>query len=216
MIDAFSICVVGCDCSGTKRNARFDRGNSMTVLQKLLWLCALSFFSLYSYAADTLVLCDSVTSELKGESQAPGATNCIDVSSWSWGVSESVSIGGSGGAGAGKPSFSAFSLQKFVDSSSTSLFSLLVKGATLTGVLEFRDYGSCVSACTSPTPYFTVDMTKPIVTAQSIGGSSDGRPTESVSFEYQIVKICYRTQDAEGMLGTPTCVTYNLTTAVTS
>jgi type VI secretion system secreted protein Hcp len=188
----------------------------MTVLQKLLWLCALSFFSLHSYAADTLVLCDSITSELKGESQAPGAPNCIDVSSWSWGVSEATAPGGGGGAGAGKPSFSAFSLQKFVDSSSTSLFSFLVKGASLTGVLQFRDYGSCVSACTTPTPYFTVDMTKPFVTAQSLGGSSDGRPTESVSFEYQIVKICYRTQDGEGMLSAPTCVTYNLLTAMTS
>ena len=184
----------------------------MTLLQKLLWLCALSLFSLYSYAADTLVLCDSITSELKGESQAPGATSCIDVSSWSWGANQVVSLAG----GAGKPEFSAFSLQKFVDSSSTSLFSFLVKGVPLTGVLQFRDYGTCVSACTTPTPYFTVDMTKAFVTAQSIGGSSEGRPTESISFAYQIVKICYRTQDGEGMLGAATCVTYNLATGITS
>ena len=183
----------------------------MTLLHKLLCLSILSFFSVYA-RADVLVLCDSMTSELKGESKANGATGCIDVASWSWGASDSITEG-AGGIQAGKPNLSNFSLQKFVDSSSTSLFTFLVTGAGLKGTLQFREYASCVDACTTPTPYLTVDMTKVHVASQSMGGSGD-RPTESVSLAYDSVKICYRTTDQSGMLGTAVCETYTISTGL--
>jgi type VI secretion system secreted protein Hcp len=185
----------------------------MTLLHKLLWLSVLSFFALHTHA-DTLVLCDSMSSELKGESKAPGATGCVDVTSWTWGASAQISLAG-GIVEEGKPSLSVFSLQKFVDSSSTGLFGDLVGGVLLKGTLQFREYGNCPAGCSSPTPYFTVDMTKAHVTAQSIGGAGD-RPTESVSLQYDSVKLCYRTADESGTLGAPVCQTYTISTGLSS
>ncbi len=186
----------------------------MTFSQKLLCLCALSIFGLHAHA-DTLVLCDSMTSELKGESVAAGAVGCIDVASFSWGASVPISQS-SGVIQAGKPSLADFSLQKYVDSSSTSLFALLVSGATLKGTLQLREYGTCSNACPTPTPYFTVDLTRVKIASQSLGGSGD-RPSESISFAYDGIKLCYRPQDPQtGMLQTQTCETYTISTGMSS
>ncbi|MEP6484609.1 MAG: type VI secretion system tube protein Hcp [Rudaea sp.] len=184
----------------------------MTRALKLVGLFVLGFFGFHAHAAlaDTLVLCDSMSSELKGESQAAGAIGCIDVLSWSWSGTTVVIVGG-GGGGAGKPTLAEFSLQKPLDSSSTSLFRFLVSGAPLKGTLQFRQYGQCAATCSNPIPYLTIDMTKARVTSQSLGGSEE-QPSESIKFLYDAYKLCYRPTDSNGVLGTQTCQMFTIST----
>jgi type VI secretion system secreted protein Hcp len=187
----------------------------MTRSLKLFWLSVLGLFGLHAhaaFAADSLVLCDSTPSELKGESIVNGATNCVDVLSWSWGSSLAVSApNGAGGFGVGRPLIGSFSLQKYVDTSSTTFFKFIVTASPLKGTLQFRAYGNCAETCSNPTPYLTVDMTKVYVTSQSMGGSGD-RSTESISLTFDTVKLCYRPSDQQGNLGNALCQSYTVST----
>ena len=186
----------------------------MKFLRPLLGLIALSFVAVNAFAAETIVLCDSMSTELKGESKAPGATGCVDLSSWGWGESLTTSVSGGGGGGGGKANLSDFTLQKFVDSSTVTFATFLQKATPFKGTLQFRAYIDCAGACSTPTPFFTIDMTRVFVASQSVGGSGDGRPTESISLAYDTIKVCYRTTDPDtGMLGTPLCQSYSVATS---
>lgn len=184
----------------------------MTLPQKLVWLSALALFGMHAPAAfaETLVLCDSNSAELKGESQAAGAPGCVELLSWTWGVSSPVGQLGSG-SGTGQATYSPLSFQKFVDSSSTTFFKFLTTGTHFVGTLQLRVYGNCPQNCPTPTPYLTIDLSGPYVSTQSSGGSGDDRPTESISLAFKTAKLCYRIADPQsGVLATAVCETYTV------
>src|ERR1700760_2194592 len=113
----------------------------MKFVSSLLCVVALICVGAQVRAAETVVLCDSMSSELKGESVVAGAVGCVDLSSWSWGDSNPVSESGSGGVGAGKPTLSNLNIEKFVDSSTVMLMADLLRGTRFQGTLQLRVYG---------------------------------------------------------------------------
>jgi type VI secretion system secreted protein Hcp len=135
---------------------------------------------------------------IKGESQAKGFKDAIDVQSFSWGVSNPAGgQRGFGGAGAGRATFSDLSIEKRLDSSSPSLMVHVANGQLIrTGVMTI------VNAGETPVPYYRLCLQNIRVTSDQYAGSSE-TPQESVTFAYGAIQQIYSTQNSEGGLGTP-------------
>jgi len=171
---------------------------------KSLWLFLLSVLGLSggAAAATTAVLCNS---DIQGESLFAAAPGCIDVLAWSWGLS--LPPGGIGGS----VGIQGFSVTKYIDSSSENLFAFVTNQIRLSDTVEFRDYVTCSTGCTSQTPYLTIHMKGTRVASQSMGGSGgEDRHTENVTFTFDQISYCYRPTTKGGTLGPAQCFAYDL------
>lgn len=179
----------------------------MTRLMKGFWLLLLSLLGLHvgvASAATTSVLCNS---DIQGDSTNPNAPNCIDVLAWSWGLSAPSP---SGGVGTSKASLQEFSFTKYTDSSSEDFFRLVATQKQIGGIVEFRDYGSCSSGCSSTTPYLTIHMKHVVVTSQSMGGSDgDDRHAENISLSFDEISYCF-TAAAAGKSPPAQCFAFSI------
>ncbi|MGA7296501.1 MAG: type VI secretion system tube protein Hcp [Rhodanobacteraceae bacterium] len=154
-----------------------------------------------AHAGSTGVLCNS---DIQGESEVPGATGCIDVLAWSWGLSS----GGGSGGGTSLPSLQDISLTKYVDSSSEDLMRLVATQTPIKGVVEFNEYVDCASGCPSGI-YLSIHMKGVTVSSQSSGGTpSDSRHTENITLSFDEISYCY-SPTVKGALGTPQCYAYS-------
>jgi type VI secretion system secreted protein Hcp len=137
-----------------------------------------------------------------GGSPAGHGADGIEVSSWSWGVSNSS---GSTGGGAGKVKFNEFTIKKTVDSASPLFFRAVAQGQHYHSVILYFDEapGSSGASGTPPTyaTYMTITLTNVFISADAIfggaGGSSSGdRPTESITLNFAKVQMTYSPQGA--------------------
>lgn len=162
----------------------------MARTMKVLWFSLLGFFGLHGGAAFAQingVLCGS---DIQGESEVPGATGCVDVLAWSWGLSNAS---GAGGGGAGVSQFQDISMTKYIDTSSEDLFRFTATQAPLSGIVEYREYIECGTGCTPTDPSLTIHMRSARLTSLSTGGSSgESRHTENISLTYDDISYCYR------------------------
>lgn len=144
---------------------------------------------------------------VKGESQAVGMSDNIELDSFSFGASNPADIGG-GGLSAGKCSLSDFSFSCALDSSSFQILKSLYSGAHVaTAVFTGRKSGGGGT----PYNYLVVTMTNCYITSQSTGGGSTGTPTQSVSIAYEQIKYEYFTQDTStGATSSAGTATYNI------
>ena len=144
---------------------------------------------------------------VKGESQAKGFTNWIDIFSYSLGVSNPTSVGTGTGSGAGKADFSSVSIQKTIDTATPSLFLNCASGKHFTKAqLKVLEAGG-----DSPVEFLVIDFTQVFVDAVSWGGSSGGtKPSESVSFSSATVQFTYTPQTATGSAGSPVPFGWNV------
>lgn len=178
---------------------------------KAAWLLLLGLLGLYggtASASGVSVLCHD---DIKGESTFKGASGCIDVLAWSWGLAAPTPDPGSPGGGAGGvAAIQGFTVTKYVDSSSDNLFSFVTRQMPLNGIVEFRDYHFCVAGCGSSAPYLTIHMRNTLVSSQSVGGSAgDDRHTENVTFTFGEVSYCYRAVNQDGSLGDAQCFAWS-------
>lgn len=146
-------------------------------------------------ASDFLLELDGI----KGESQdkAKGAT--IEVSSFTWGVSNVGTSGGGGGGGASKANFSDIGFACTTNVASTSLFLRCVNGKPIPkATLHVRKQGE------TPQEYYTITLTDCLVSSFQTGGSdgSGSQPTESFSLNYAKIEFEYKPQKADGTLDT--------------
>ncbi|MDN5937421.1 MAG: type VI secretion system tube protein Hcp [Salinisphaera sp.] len=134
---------------------------------------------------------------VKGESKDSKHPDEIELLSWSWGASQPGSMHTSGGGGVGKASFSDLSIQKFVDSSSPTLWKFLTKGSHFaTGTFVQRKAGG------EQVEYFVIDLKKILVSSVSTGGSGgDEQLTESISLNFEEFKLSYVPQKDDGTAG---------------
>jgi type VI protein secretion system component Hcp len=190
------------------------RGIAMTPSIKSLGLFLLGLLGLHlgpvsAQTSEAGVLC----SEIEGESERPDSTGCIDVLAWSWGQSAPVSlVGGGGGPTVGVASIDDFTFTKTIDSSSEDFFRMLVTGTPFKGIVEYRQYGDCGTACQAPEPYLTINFRDVFVTSNSSSGSSGGSPNESVSLAFVEVSYCYRPTIKDSTLGSPQCFAFSRAT----
>lgn len=170
----------------------------------LFLLGLLGFYSGNASAATAAVLCNA---DIKGDSQVSGATDCIDVLAWSWGLSSQVS-GGAKGNQLGVPTVKEFTFTKQADSSSEDLLSFAsLHKSPMTGIVEFREYQNCGTGCDSTTPYLTIHMKQAQVSSMSMGNSSGGDfAMENISLVFNQISYCYQAQGK----GAPQCFAYDV------
>lgn len=141
-------------------------------------------------AVDMFLKLDGIEGEAKDADHAKE----IDVLAWSWGASQSGSTHMGGGGGSGKANIQDLSFTKYIDSATHNLMQRTFDGKHIAeGTLVVRKAGG------TPLEYFTIKMTKIIVSSVSTGGSGgEDRLTENVTLNFAKVEIIYKPQKEDG------------------
>jgi len=132
------------------------------------------------------------TNGVKGESQAQGMSDNIELDSWSFGASSPADIGGKGLA-AGKPSLSDFTCSWALDSASYQVLKNLVQG---THIDQVTFTGRKIGGGGTPYNYVQVNLSNCLVTGFHTGGGSNGVPSANLSLAYEKIEYQYYTQDS--------------------
>src|SRR5689334_20850979 len=118
-------------------------------------------------------------------------TTWIEVSSFSWGITQSGTSGGSGGGGggAGKATFSSFTITKHLDRFSPEIALDVATGKHLKDLTVV----GAASDAKNETTYFKVKLQDILVSSYQTSGSAGGSdlPMESVSFDYAKITFMY-------------------------
>ncbi|MDP1849301.1 MAG: type VI secretion system tube protein Hcp [Solirubrobacteraceae bacterium] len=142
---------------------------------------------------------------IKGESTDKAHKDAIDISSFSFGVTNSGSAQVGGGLGAGKASFSSFKFNKLYDSSSPALFEGTATGEHFKdATFVFRRNGE------NPVEFLTVKLTDVLISGYQQGGTKEPPLHEAVSLDAAKISIEYKPQKADGSLGPPITAGYDL------
>ncbi len=135
--------------------------------------------------------------DIDGESKDAVHRDEIDVLAWSESSTSDSTIGSIGAGGGGKVSYSAFSLTKFIDSSSPQLRLRVANGGKIDeAILTVRKAGE------TPLEYFIIEMKDVYVKSISASGSGgEDRLTENVTFIFTTIKWMYTPQKEDGSGG---------------
>jgi type VI secretion system secreted protein Hcp len=134
--------------------------------------------------------------DIDGESKVDGFEKKIDVSSFSWGASNSGSAHTGGGAsGGGKGNIHDMSLTKTVDNASPTLFKLCYQGNHIgSGKLHVRK-----SAGEDKLEYQLFEMEEIYITNVSMGDAAGNEtPSESFTLTFAKMKYTYKQQSETG------------------
>ena len=132
---------------------------------------------------------------IDGEALAEGYEGYIDVTAWSWELSQS--------ADPTNPIVRPIQMSKTADSTTPKLHEFLINGVkapqvtmkfVTTGVNELKDY-------------MVIDMTNVTVSSYSTSGPADNVPTESFSLNFDSYCVTFIKYDATGarLPGEPAC-----------
>jgi len=121
-----------------------------------------------------------------GESTASGHKNEIEVYSWNW-VVPPPSAGEA-------PSVSEFKIIKLVDSTSPLLFKFSAEGKVIPNVVLDLELNSGAKH----EPYLHYELKNVMISSYQLGGSAEDLPLESVSFNFEGIKVVYQQQKAKG------------------
>jgi len=142
---------------------------------------------------------------IKGESTDSKHAGAIDISSFSFGVTNTGSTQTGGGGGTGRASFSSFKFNKLYDASSPALFEGTATGEHFkTATFAFRRSGA------EQAEFLTVKLSDVLITGYQQGGTKEPPLLEAVSLDASKLEIEYKPQRADGSLGTPIRSTYDL------
>jgi type VI secretion system secreted protein Hcp len=137
---------------------------------------------------DYFLKIDTVT----GESADKNHKDEIDVTSWSWGLSNTTSVV-SGGGGSGKTLFQDFRWSQPIDASVVPLFKNLSTGKHFRSARldVVRDDGKAVGS------FFQLNFAEALLTQLQLGGSGGGQ-SASAALTFGEVTIRYRPQRPDG------------------
>jgi type VI secretion system secreted protein Hcp len=125
-------------------------------------------------------------------------SNCIDILSFSFGASQTSTYGeGASGheAKSGRAHVSDVSVRKVADKTTPYLFDHCVTGDVLKKVTLYYDK----PVKDQQEDYFKLELTDAVITSISLDGSKE-HPTESVSFAFQEIHVCYAAEKDDGTL----------------
>ncbi len=133
--------------------------------------------------------------EAEGESQMKGHTGEIEITSWSWGLSNTSSAGSGGGMGTGKAVPQDLHFTADLSKATPNLIKVNAKGTHMADLkLTAR------KSADGQEDYMTITLTDVFVTSVTLGGSSGGGVSTTVSCSFKKFKIEYKFQDAKGAL----------------
>jgi type VI secretion system secreted protein Hcp len=127
---------------------------------------------------------------IAGESNAQGFENQIDVSAFSWGLSNPTTPGGAGGA---RPAFQDLTVTKAVDAASPPLFAAVASGQHVANAVL-----TVVTAGEQPEQYLRYCLQDLTVSSLQQDGGGGGHPGETVAFSYGRFAIAYGAASASG------------------
>jgi type VI secretion system secreted protein Hcp len=132
--------------------------------------------------------------DIKGETQTKGLEGYIEVDSYSFGASNPADIG-SGGLSGGVISLSDFSFTCNTDKSSGDMLKQLFSGKPVDSA-TFKLFEAS-GGDNIGDPYVTVTFTNCLMTGQSFGGGSQGKPSQSISFAFEQIVYAYGSQTSD-------------------
>jgi type VI secretion system secreted protein Hcp len=144
------------------------------------------------------------------EGPSTSKEKCIDVLSFSWGVSQTSTYGaGASGkeAKAGRADFSNLTIMKVLDKTTALLMDHCASGDILKEVYILYDK----PVGDKQQDYFRVYLKDALITSVQLSGSNEN-PTESVSFAFQGVEVAYRPEKDDGTLDAAIRKGYDLET----
>ena len=146
--------------------------------------------------------------DINGESQAAGRIDESDVLSWSWSVVREESGETGSTRTRGTPKVEDLVVTKVLDSASVKLLEACIQGKVHPKVtLELERPGAGGAAFT----YLAIEMTSVVISSYSVGGAQgEDRPTESVSMNFDEVKVTYSLQNPDGSPGGKVETTWNI------
>ena len=122
--------------------------------------------------------------------------DCIEILSYSLGVSNSGSGGVGSGSGVSRAHFNDISITKYVDRSSPNFFICCANGAhSDKAMLHVRKAGE------KPQEYLTITMEEVFISSYNHAGSDDSLlPTENVTLNFSKIEFKYSPQKKDGSL----------------
>lgn len=136
--------------------------------------------------------------KIKGESVDDKHKDAIDITQWSWGMSQSGTTHLGPGGGSGKVNVQDLTCTKYVDMATHDLLKHCASGKHIpSGELIVRKAGE------TPLEYMVIKMTDIIISSYSTGGSGDGmdRVMETVTLNFAKYEVTYTSQKADGTPG---------------
>lgn len=137
-------------------------------------------------------------------------TGCIDVLSFSWGVSQTSTYGaGASGkeAKAGRADFTNLTIMKVLDATTPLLTDHCASGNIFKKVYLLYDK----PVGDKQQPYFRIFLGDALISSLQLSGSNEN-PTESVSFAFQQVEVAYSAEADDGSLAGAVPKGYDLST----
>jgi type VI secretion system secreted protein Hcp len=144
---------------------------------------------------------------IMGESNDDKHKGELELLSFSFGLKNTGSIVGGGGGGAGTSEFASFCFEKLYDSSSPELFLGTASGEHFkSATVTFRKLGK------DQQEFLTYKFEDILFDQYDQGGKDEPPLLEDAGFKFREVTITYRPQKADGSLGSPITVNWDLST----
>ncbi len=146
---------------------------------------------------------------INGESQADGHTDEIDISSWSWGATNSGSGRGVGGQGAGRVDMQDIHFTLTMCKASAALMLACATGDPVTEAVL-----SCRKAGGGQQDFLVITLDDGLISSYQTGGSQgDLIPVDQFSLNFSKIHMEYKTQDPDsGAMNSAGDATYDLRT----
>jgi len=143
-----------------------------------------------------------------GDAGDAGHTNWIDVNAVSWGLARPVTnpAGTTAGRVLSAPQLSELTITKDEDAATIPLIQAALEGSPVAAQIDF-----CTTGTGQQEVYYSIAMTGAIITAFSQSGS-DGRPMESVTFNFAQISFSGTQMDADGTAGSPSSYGWDIGT----
>ncbi len=150
--------------------------------------------------------------KIEGESKNMGFEKCIQLVSWSWGVSNSGSSVTGGGLGGGKASFQDFHFTQQMSKASPTIVLFCATGQAIDeALLTLRKAGDNSKQLV----FLTIKFKELMISSYQTGGTDDsGLPMEQISLNYTSYDMEYFEQDGKGGVKTAGKAGYNLKTVM--
>ncbi|SAL06706.1 Hcp1 family type VI secretion system effector [Caballeronia calidae] len=132
--------------------------------------------------------------DIKGESQAVGHTDEIEVLSWSWGCSQTGTTHSGTGGGTGTASVQDLTISKYVDKSSPTIVQSCCQGVHMPeAVLTLRKAGG-----NDPVEYLKITLKEVLISRHSVGSGGGDQIAENVTLNFAQFCVEYQPQDNNG------------------
>jgi type VI secretion system secreted protein Hcp len=149
---------------------------------------------------------------IQGESTSSTHSQEIEISSFSFGATNSAIRSAAGSPKGGKPTVSEITVSKQIDKASPALYSALVNSQKI----NTAEITMCKSTGVGkPEDYVTITLTNAYITSIQTSSSKDLPPNqkgaETVTINFQKIDFAYKIQLTSGLLAAGTSWQYDLT-----